>query len=319
MWYHAVPLENKRPQSCIKAFDTSVVKIRCEFEGARVVYRIHGDRASELTGEQVCAHFEEQHLTVSCTPGFERNANGKAEKGVGLIKQRARAMLLGFPSMVDRQALWPCADQHATWCSRMAAGGRRTNFPAFGVVITSRIKDLPSSMFAERAVDGCFLGVDEGSAWLIGRKDRTAEKPGKVWIIESFLSFVAHPPNKRVHSQEEPSAPGEVLEADAVPKSATCVEEPEVQPDSLGQSRDALEEEPRNITCPACTHPGRALLLDAVAPPRHSWTSIYRRGRGGGGREVVLRLSRPTSWAHPRSQVSTRSKRDRRHEEFHWA
>ena len=83
-------------------------QIRAEFEGADVVYRIHGDRASELTGTLVKEHFAKKKVVVTSTPGFEADANGRAEKGVGLTKLRARAMLLSFENIIeDRQAVWP--------------------------------------------------------------------------------------------------------------------------------------------------------------------------------------------------------------------
>eukprot|EP00959_Pyramimonas_sp_CCMP1952_P100406 2100493-Pyramimonas_sp.AAC.1 len=87
--------------------------IRSEFEGANVVYRIHGDRASELTGTKSKEHFAKQGILVTSTPGYEPNNNPRAEKGIGLVKLRARAMLLSFTDPRDRQDLWPMAVQHA--------------------------------------------------------------------------------------------------------------------------------------------------------------------------------------------------------------
>ncbi|CAK0805863.1 unnamed protein product, partial [Prorocentrum cordatum] len=177
-WYYVVPLESRRPDVCIAALNAIIASIRREFEGADVVYRIHGDRASEVTGAQVRHYFAERHIAVTSTPGYEPNANPRAERGVGLIKQCARAMLLAFPSMADRQALWPRAVTHAAWCSRMAADGRRTGCPAFGARVTSRVKDVPRSMFRARAVESIFLGIDEGGGgWLVGRVDPEATMP----------------------------------------------------------------------------------------------------------------------------------------------
>ena len=65
--------------------------------------------------------------------------------------------------------------------------------PAFGARVCARIKDVPSSLWAERAHDAVFLGVDTESKWLIGRKDLGAKRPEKRWIIESSSSFVVVP------------------------------------------------------------------------------------------------------------------------------
>ncbi|CAK0886282.1 unnamed protein product [Prorocentrum cordatum] len=172
-WYYVLPLENKQASTCIKALERIIAQIRSEFEGADVVYRIHGGRASELTGTLVKEHFAKKKVVVTSTPGFEADANGRAEKGVGLTKLRARAMLLSFENVEDRQAAWP---MDAAWCSRMEAQGREVRCPAFGDRVTSRVKDVPWSMLSERAVEGIFLGVDLESpnAWLVGRKNTLA-------------------------------------------------------------------------------------------------------------------------------------------------
>ncbi|CAK0818301.1 unnamed protein product [Prorocentrum cordatum] len=84
-WYCVVPLERRRHGEGIAALNTVIASIRKEFEGADVVYRIHGDRASEVTSEKVQHYFDERHIAVTSTPGYEPNANKRAEKGVGLI------------------------------------------------------------------------------------------------------------------------------------------------------------------------------------------------------------------------------------------
>ena len=85
------------------------------------------------------------------------------------------------------------AVQHAAWCSRMEAQGRKTNCPAFGAKVSFRVKDLPHDMLSERAVDSIFPGVDPESAWLVGRIDPKASRPEARWVIESSSSFVIHP------------------------------------------------------------------------------------------------------------------------------
>ncbi|CAK0867649.1 unnamed protein product [Prorocentrum cordatum] len=205
-WYFVVPLENKRFETCKKGLEQILAMIRSEFEGANVVYRIHGDRASELTGTKSKEHFAKQGILVTSAPGYEPNNNPRAEKGIGLVKLRARAMLLSFTDPRDRQDLWPMAVQHAAWCSRMAAQGRQTNCPAFGAKVSSSVKDLPHDMLSERAVDSIFLGVDPESAWLVGRIDPKASRPEARWVIESSSSFVIHPEAAALPKEPESAA-----------------------------------------------------------------------------------------------------------------
>ena len=56
-WYFCVPLENLKTPSCIRAIETVLAQLRMEAEGADLCYRIHGDRAGNLTGEQIKKHF----------------------------------------------------------------------------------------------------------------------------------------------------------------------------------------------------------------------------------------------------------------------
>ena len=75
------------------------------------VYRIHGDKASELTGERVEEYFEPRGIRVTHTPGYEPNANPRAESAINVIKTRARVMLQSLGPKC--RTLWPCAVQHA--------------------------------------------------------------------------------------------------------------------------------------------------------------------------------------------------------------
>ena len=178
-----------------------LTQIRDECEGSNVVYRIHGDKAGELTGPKAKAQFAKQGIRVTSTPGYEPGNNGRAEKGVGLIKVHARAMLLTIPDERDRQELWPFAVQHAAYCSRMASQGKRVRCPAFGEMVSSRIKNIQgmqpgADLFQARAQDSLFLGVDPDSQWLVGRVNRHAKTPKQRWVIESSSSFVVHPPRQ---------------------------------------------------------------------------------------------------------------------------
>ena len=64
-----------------------MVKINYAFK-TQAVFRIHGDRAHELTGAVAVMRLREQNTLVTATPGYEPNANGGVERGIGLIKMK---------------------------------------------------------------------------------------------------------------------------------------------------------------------------------------------------------------------------------------
>ena len=109
--YYTMPLEGKSAAHVIPAMQTVVNEI-CKLFGAPVVYRIHGDRAGELTGPPARAYFEERGIKATSTPGYEPDNNGRAERGVGIIKGRARTMLMAL-ARAD-STLWPLAIMHAS-------------------------------------------------------------------------------------------------------------------------------------------------------------------------------------------------------------
>ena len=123
------------------------------------------------------------------TPGYAPNNNARAERGIGLVTEKARALL--FQVGEGFHELWPCAIQHAAFCFRAAARYEQlpTSWPAFGRDIFSRIKDVPASGFVPRAREGLFLGPADGipAAALVGR--RTASG----WELEASSSFVDAP------------------------------------------------------------------------------------------------------------------------------
>ena len=147
---------------------------------------MHGDRASELTGEAVSEYFEERGIRVTETAGYEPNANGRAESAVGVIKTKARVMLMGLGPM--GKALWPAAVQHACWCTRRDTKCRKTLVPAFGETITAKIKNVPHDSVEARGKDVKFLGcLDKVTAGVL-----TGTYNGEGWDLEVFSTYVLH-------------------------------------------------------------------------------------------------------------------------------
>ena len=59
----------------------------------KAVYRVHADRAQELTGDRHRTFLENQGITVTSTAGHDSNANGRAERAVQFFLQKARTLL----------------------------------------------------------------------------------------------------------------------------------------------------------------------------------------------------------------------------------
>ncbi|CAK0841897.1 unnamed protein product, partial [Prorocentrum cordatum] len=185
--YYTKPLEGKASKDCTAAMDEIISEVNLEFQGP-AAFRLHGDKAGELTGRAVKGHMASRHhIAVTSTAGGEPNSNPRAERGVGVVKTRARAMLMAEGlNAEDRQALWPAAVPHAAWCQRREAQGRGFgNCPPFGAAVTSRIKDARGS-FEPRAREQCFFGVADGvsGGFLLGRKGAAG------WVFEVSSSFV---------------------------------------------------------------------------------------------------------------------------------
>jgi len=54
----------------------------------KAVYRIHGDRAQELTGDGARQLLENQGIAVTSTAGYDSNANGRAERAVLYFQEK---------------------------------------------------------------------------------------------------------------------------------------------------------------------------------------------------------------------------------------
>ena len=72
-----LPAESDVPQGVIRMVNRIENQLKC-----KAVYRIHADRAQELTGDRARQAFENRGITVSSTVGYDSNANGRAERAV---------------------------------------------------------------------------------------------------------------------------------------------------------------------------------------------------------------------------------------------
>ena len=150
-----MPLEGKEARFLIPALREIVLKINLEFQ-CQAVYRVHADQAQELTGSAVKNALAENNVLVTMTAGKEPNANGRAERAIGILKQRARSMLMVFVDKSDRSELWAAAIQHASLLQRRQLQGRPVTCPFFGQEVVSRIRIPSPSAFEPRGSERHF-------------------------------------------------------------------------------------------------------------------------------------------------------------------
>ena len=185
--YYTVLLEGKTGEEVLKGLQKIVTMVHNDFH-APVVCRIHGDKAPELTGPNVKEYFgklPDGGVLVTSTAGFEPNANGRAEAGIGGIKTGARTNLMAVRK-ADRGPLWGCSVQHTSWSQRQRALGRPSAPCAFGDRVTVRIKTDRLPSFDNRARERIFLGAADNVShgFVVGYKQ------GGYWKFEISTSFV---------------------------------------------------------------------------------------------------------------------------------
>ena len=98
----------------VKSRQTSVVLpcLQSCFEDLRAltggsrppILRLHSDKASEFLSPAIRTYLSQQGVRQTVNPGYDPQANGLAERWIGIVKVRATA-LLAAPEQV--QLHWP--------------------------------------------------------------------------------------------------------------------------------------------------------------------------------------------------------------------
>ena len=144
----------------------------------KAVYRVHADRAQELTGLRPRRMLEELGVMVTTTAGYDSNANGRAERAVRFFQEKARTLLSTNIRSAQFQkklkTLWPFAVQHAAEVHRREILGLPRCQFEFGQCILSRV-NKPESKFDPKLHKVIFLGfapnVTNGY-WVMNKNDK---------------------------------------------------------------------------------------------------------------------------------------------------
>ena len=175
-------LETKKARETLPALQPIVAEVECDFK-CNAVYRIKAGRAKELTGEDIKDYFAQRGVRVAETPGYEPNANPRAESAVDVVKTRARTMLMALGP--TGRTLWPAAVQHTCWTLRHGRKERKLLLPPFGADITTRIKNAPPGGFEPRGRGMKFLGcVDDVTEGILA-----GDWDNGHWVLEVNSSF----------------------------------------------------------------------------------------------------------------------------------
>ena len=127
----------------------------------KAVYRVHADRAQELTGDRARQAFEDIGVTVTSTAGHESNANGRAERAVLFFTEKVRTLLstnIRSESFQKQLALfWTFAAQHSGEVRRREQMREPRCKYEFGQVVLSKVKE-PLTKFHSILQKVTFLG-----------------------------------------------------------------------------------------------------------------------------------------------------------------
>ena len=107
--YFVEVLASKSADEVATAIKTMTARINC-LHKTQAVFRVHADRAQELSGAKIAAQLAHLNVYVTATAGYEPNSNGRAENGIKLMKSRVRALI--HDAGPGSEAFWPFAAIH---------------------------------------------------------------------------------------------------------------------------------------------------------------------------------------------------------------
>merc|ERR1711989_89995 len=127
----------------------------------KAIYRVHADRAPELTGDRAKNFLEMNGVMVTNTAGYDSNANGRAERAVQFFQAKSRTFLVSnirsekFQEKLHQ--LWTFAVVHAGEVHRRELLGLPRCKYEFGQVVLSRVTK-PETKFHSKLHKVIFLG-----------------------------------------------------------------------------------------------------------------------------------------------------------------
>ena len=135
-----IPAKSDAPYALVKMVNRITNQHKC-----KAVYRIHADRALELTRSRSRQMLEYHGVTVTSTAGHDSNANGRAERAVLWFQEKGRTLLCSRIRSEHFQkqllSLWTFAVQHVGEVHRREVFGGPPCKYEFGQCVLACIKE----------------------------------------------------------------------------------------------------------------------------------------------------------------------------------
>ena len=160
---HAVPMKDKVSISVLSATQQVLAKLRPLYGFFWPITQVHSDCGGEFVADLFKRAMQELGVTQSTTQPGDPAQNGRAERYVGLVKQKAIAMLQEGKLPLS---LWSHVIRHASFLMRQSALKRALpeKFPCPGDCVIVPARDAAvreGGDFQPKVRYGLFLCVDE--------------------------------------------------------------------------------------------------------------------------------------------------------------
>ena len=155
---------SKGQQDTLVALQRMFCRIEARYSGAHVIWRLHGDRAMELTGNMISAWANSRGVHVTRVVAKSPSTNGIVERAIGILKQDARRLLLSLP-ITPVNTLWPFAVLRAATLQRLRRMMKTPLGIPFGaqVVVLKREDKVGETMWDAQTEAAVALGQDPDS------------------------------------------------------------------------------------------------------------------------------------------------------------
>lgn len=189
-WVYVRVITGKASAETAVAILSIIDEINHSFR-TQAVWSLHSDQGKEFLNQAVKTVARERGLHDSSGPGYDPDSNARAERGVGLLKDTARRLLLDANL---GSKWWGYAMLYAALLHRLPDQGRSLppEWPPFGALVTALVRNRPRDDFAPRGYVGRFLGIDTTIPLGAGKSAAFVERPdGKVESNSTFHAVTA--------------------------------------------------------------------------------------------------------------------------------
>ena len=149
---------SKKSAETLQHMKSILMQLRAELEDPAAVIRVHSDNGGEFVAGRVVEALHSDAIWKTCTAAYEPESNGRAERQVQAIKEKATSFLLHADLP---RSFWPYAVRQAAYELRLLAMDKEipAGTPRFGDQVGVRIQGAEA--FGPRVREGIFLCIEE--------------------------------------------------------------------------------------------------------------------------------------------------------------